>query len=116
MISVDTKKKELVGDFKNAARNGIRRGGPDGCIMTSSTGIRAKYPYGVYDLAANEGWVSVGIPTIPRSSPSNRSAAGGRDGDQVYPEAQRVAGDCGLRREQRASLAVVEGVPAEVGR
>ena len=46
MISVDTKKKELVGDFKN----GGREWRPNGAV-----------PYGVYDLAANAGWVNLGV-------------------------------------------------------
>lgn len=63
VISVDTKKKELVGDFKNAGREYRRRGRPaevrvhDFADKTLGKAI----PYGVYDLANNEGWVSVGI-------------------------------------------------------
>jgi transposase len=62
-ISVDTKKKELVGDFKNAGRewNPVGRPAPvrvhDFLIPTQGKAI----PYGVYDLHRNEGWVSVGI-------------------------------------------------------
>jgi hypothetical protein len=63
VVSVDTKKKELVGDFKNPGREWHRRGRPEE--------VRAKdfpdrelgkvIPGGVYDLTHNEGWVSVGI-------------------------------------------------------
>lgn len=62
-ISVDTKKKELVGDFKNGGREWRPRGQPlpvrvhDFLDPTLGKAI----PYGVYDLANNEGWVSVGI-------------------------------------------------------
>ena len=62
-ISVDTKKKELVGDFKNAGREWRPAGTPadvrvhDFVIPAQGKAI----PYGVYDLARNEGWVSVGI-------------------------------------------------------
>ena len=62
-ISVDTKKKELVGDFKNDGRELRRRGDPEVVrvhdFMIPQLGKAA--PYGVYDIAANEGWVSVGI-------------------------------------------------------
>jgi hypothetical protein len=62
-ISVDTKKKELVGDFKNTGREWRRKGHPrrvrvhDFIIPEKGKAI----PYGVYDLTRNEGWVSVGI-------------------------------------------------------
>jgi len=63
VISVDAKKKELIGDFRNPGREWHRRGHPEE--------VRAKdfpdkqlgkvIPEGVYDLSRNEGWVSVGI-------------------------------------------------------
>ena len=62
-ISVDTKKKELVGDFKNAGRTWRPHGQPvrvrvhDFLDETLGKAI----PYGVYDLLNNQGWVSVGI-------------------------------------------------------
>jgi hypothetical protein len=62
-ISVDTKKKELVGDFKNAGRTWRPKGEPeavrvhDFIIAEQGKAI----PYGVYDLHRNEGWVSVGV-------------------------------------------------------
>lgn len=62
-ISVDTKKKELVGDFKNAGREWRATGRPE-AVRVHDFLIPAQgkaVPYGVYDLARNEGWVSVGI-------------------------------------------------------
>jgi hypothetical protein len=63
VVSVDTKKKELVGDFKNGGREYRRRGRPVEVrvhdFMDKQLG--KAIPYGVYDLAHNEGWVSVGI-------------------------------------------------------
>ncbi len=62
-ISVDTKKKELVGDFKNAGREWRATGHPE-AVRVHDFLIPAQgkaVPYGVYDLARNEGWVSVGI-------------------------------------------------------
>ena len=63
VISVDTKKKELVGDFKNAGREWRPRGEPErvrGHDFKDKQ-LGKAIPYGVYDIAANQGWVSVGI-------------------------------------------------------
>ena len=62
-ISVDTKKKELVGDFRNGGREWRPKGSPEDVrvhdFVIPELGRAA--PYGVYDIAANAGWVSVGI-------------------------------------------------------
>ena len=62
-ISVDTKKKELVGDFKNAGREWRPKGSPEEVRVHDFVipGLGRAAPYGVYDIAANAGWVSVGI-------------------------------------------------------
>jgi hypothetical protein len=62
-ISVDTKKKELVGDFKNAGRTWRHHGHPEAVrVHDFQDPVLGKaIPYGVYDLANNQGWVSVGI-------------------------------------------------------
>ncbi len=62
-VSVDTKKKELVGDFKNAGRVWRPRGRPDEVRVHDflDPALGKAIPYGVYDLANNQGWVSVGI-------------------------------------------------------
>ena len=62
-ISVDTKKKELVGDFKNGGREWRPHGQPLPVRVHDflSLALGKAIPYGVYDLANNEGWVSVGI-------------------------------------------------------
>ncbi len=63
VISVDTKKKELVGDFKNGGREWRPQGEPaevrvhDFLVKELGRAV----PYGIYDLAANAGWVSVGM-------------------------------------------------------
>jgi len=63
VVSVDTKKKELVGDFKNGGREWRPKGQPEEVRVhdfldpTKGKAI----PYGVYDLLNNQGWVSVGI-------------------------------------------------------
>ena len=63
VISVDTKKKELVGDFKNAGREWRPQGDPEQVRVHDFLikELGRAVPYGVYDLAANAGWVSVGI-------------------------------------------------------
>ena len=63
VISVDTKKKELVGDFKNAGRAWRPSGDPEAVRVHDFLikELGRAVPYGVYDLAANAGWVSVGI-------------------------------------------------------
>jgi hypothetical protein len=62
-ISVDTKKKELVGDFKNAGREWHRSGEPEEVRVHDfiDKQLGKAIPYGVYDIASNQGWVSVGI-------------------------------------------------------
>ena len=63
VISVDTKKKELVGDFKNAGREWRPQGDPEEVRVHDFLieELGRAVPYGVYDLAANTGWVNVGM-------------------------------------------------------
>jgi hypothetical protein len=62
-ISVDTKKKELVGDFKNGGREWRPTGHPTPVRVHDflDKTLGKAIPYGVYDLLNNQGWVSVGI-------------------------------------------------------
>jgi hypothetical protein len=63
VISVDTKKKELVGDFKNAGKEWRPKGVPE-CVRTHDFLIKENgkvAPYGLYDITHNAGWVGVGI-------------------------------------------------------
>ena len=63
VISVDTKKKELVGDFKNGGREWRPQGQPEPVRVHDflDKTLGKAIPYGVYDVLNNEGWVSVGI-------------------------------------------------------
>jgi Rhodopirellula transposase DDE domain len=63
VISVDTKKKELVGDFCNNGREYRPQGDPEEVRVHDFLikELGRAVPYGVYDLAANSGWVSVGV-------------------------------------------------------
>jgi Rhodopirellula transposase DDE domain len=62
VISVDTKKKELVGDFKNGGREWQPSGQPEVVRVHDFVDkqLGKAVPYGVYDVTANAGWVSVG--------------------------------------------------------
>jgi len=63
VICVDTKKKELVGAFKNGGREWQPKGKPDEVLVHDFVDkeLGKVIPYGVFDLSQNEGWVSVGI-------------------------------------------------------
>jgi hypothetical protein len=63
VISVDTKKKELVGNYKNAGQEWQPEGEPEKVKVHdfSDKKLGKAIPYGVYDVTTNEGWVSVGI-------------------------------------------------------
>lgn len=62
MVSVDAKKKELVGDYKNGGREWQPKGSPEKVqVRDFPDKDKGKTtPYRVYDLTNNEGWVSVG--------------------------------------------------------
>lgn len=63
IVSIDTKKKELVGEFKNGGQEWQPQGEPEKVKVHDfpDKELGKVAPYGVYDLANNEGWVSVGI-------------------------------------------------------
>ena len=63
VISVDTKKKELLGNFKNAGSDWRPKGSPQRVNVHdfADKELGKAVPYGIYDVSANEGWVSVGI-------------------------------------------------------
>jgi hypothetical protein len=63
VISVDTKKKELVGDFKNGGREWRPHGQPEEVRVHDfqDKTLGKAIPYGVYDILNNQGWVNVGI-------------------------------------------------------
>jgi len=63
VISVDTKKKEIVGKFKNSGREWQPQGEPEEVLVHDfmDKELGKAIPYGVYDLTENQGWVSVGI-------------------------------------------------------
>ncbi len=63
VISVDTKKKERVGDFKNAGREWQPKGTPEKALVHDfpQDSLGKAIPYGIYDMGRNEAWVNVGL-------------------------------------------------------
>jgi Rhodopirellula transposase DDE domain len=127
VISVDTKKKELVGEFRNGGREWRPKGEPTATRTHDFPGDGAgkAVPYGVYDLSANAGWVNVGTDhdTAAFAVESIRrwwKAAGSSD----YPLARRLlitadaGGSNGYRtrawKAELAALAVETGLEITV--
>jgi hypothetical protein len=93
VISVDTKKKELVGDFKNAGREWRPRGQPEEVRVHDFLieELGRAVPYGVYDLAADVGWVSVGIDHDTAAFAVQTIRRWWQDVGRIrYPEAKRL--------------------------
>jgi len=93
VISVDTKKKELVGNFKNGGREYRPAGDPEKVrvhdFLIKELGRAA--PYGVYDLAANAGWVNLGIDHDTAAFAVHSIRRWWRDmGRARYPDATRL--------------------------
>lgn len=92
-ISVDAKKKENVGDFKNAGREWFPQGEPEEVrvydFLIKSLGKAALY--GVYDLLQNEGWVSVGIDHDTAQFAVNSIRRWWKEmGQQRFPQAREL--------------------------
>ena len=92
VISVDTKKKELVGEYANRGQDWHAKGqGPDVLTYDFPNGVPKAVPYGVYDLARNVGWVSVGTSG---DTAEFSTATIGRwwkhMGKEAYPDAQAL--------------------------
>ncbi len=93
VISVDTKKKELVGDFKNAGREWRPRGEPQDVRVHDFLikELGRAVPYGVYDLASNTGWVSVGMSSDTSAFAVQTIRRWWQDvGQARYPRAKRL--------------------------
>src|ERR1700737_4672065 len=93
VISVDTKKKELVGDFRNNGREYRPQGNPEEVRVHDFLikELGRAVPYGVYDLAANSGWVSVGVDHDMAAFVVNSIRQWWRTvGRARYPEATRL--------------------------
>ena len=77
VISVDTKKKELIGEFKNPGRGWSREAEAVNVHDFKQDAVARAVPYGLYDVGRNTGWVAGAPRATPRSSPSMRLRAGG---------------------------------------
>ena len=127
VISVDTKKKELVGDFKNAGQEWQPKGQPEDVrVHDFIDPILGKVaPYGVYDLTSNTGWVNVGIDHDTAEFAVESIRRWWREmGFPLYPTAQRLlitadgGGSNGYRvrlwRRELQSFSNELGFPIEV--
>jgi transposase len=108
-ISVDTKKKELIGDFKNGGREWRPKGKP---VEVRATDFKDKRlgkvnPYGVYDLRLDEGYVSVGVDADTAAFAVNAIRSWWLHlGAERYPAAKSltITADCGGSNGNRTRL------------
>jgi hypothetical protein len=112
-ISVDTKKKELVGDFKNGGREWRPKGSPEEVRVHDFVipELGRAVPYGVYDIADNAGWVSVGIDHDTASFATNAIRSWWQlMGRARYPQAKSllITADGGGSNGSRVRLWKVE--------
>jgi len=109
VISVDTKKKEPVGDFKNGGREWHRKGEPEQVRVHDfiDPDLGKVAPYGVYDVAANQGWVSVGIDHDTAEFAVESIRRWWHEmGHPRYPQTRRllITADCGGSNGYRVRL------------
>ena len=109
VISVDTKKKELVGPFKNGGRELRPKGVPEHVRVHDFLipGLGRVSPYGVYDIGRNEGWVSVGTDHDTASFAVEGIRRWWRSmGQPLYPDATRllITADAGGSNGYRVRL------------
>ena len=113
VISVDTKKKELIGNYKNGGTDYCPKGDPKRVNVHdfADKKLGKVVPYGVYDIAANAGWVSVGITsdTAEFAVATIRSWLE-RMGRGRYPDMSEltITADCGGSNGSRVRLWKVE--------
>ena len=113
VISVDTKKKELLGDFKNGGRELRPKGQPEKVRVHDFVDpeLGRATPYGVYDLGQNSGWVSVGMDHDTAEFAVETIRRWWRTmGCPAYPEATRllITADAGGSNGSRLRLWKVE--------
>jgi transposase len=109
VISVDTKKKELIGDFKNAGRELRPKGDPER-VRThdfKDKQLGKVNPYGVYDVAEDAGWVAVGIDNdTAQFAVASIHGWWEQLGRERYPQATSltITADCGGSNGYRTRL------------
>src|SRR3954454_4458247 len=109
VISVDTKKKELVDDFKNGGRELRPKGDPEKVRVHDfiDKELGRATPYGIYDIGRNSGWVSVGVDHDTAEFAVESIRRWWRSmGQQSYPRAKRllITADCGGSNGSRLRL------------
>jgi len=109
VISVDTKKKELVGDFKNGGRELRPKGSPVPVRVHDfrDPELGKAIPYGIYDLADDSGWVNVGIDhDTAQFAVASIRGWWEQLGSQRYPDANTltITADCGGSNGYRTRL------------
>lgn len=109
VISVDTKKKELIGDFKNAGREWQPEGKPEEVRVYDfiDPKLGKVAPYGVYDVTTNTGWVNVGIDHDTAEFAVESIRRWWLEmGQAVYPHPKRllITADCGGSNGYRVRL------------
>jgi len=109
VISVDTKKKELVGNFKNGGQEWQPQGEPELVDVHDFPGdaVGKAIPYGVYDVAANDGFVSVGVDhDTPVFAVTSIEAWWNQVGKQRYPNARQlfITADAGGSNSYRSHV------------
>ena len=92
VISVDCKKKELIGNYKNNGREWNKSGKPQQVKVYDFVGDLGKaVPYGTYDIAQNKGWVSVGISSDTAQFAVNTIRTWWQEmGMETYPKATKL--------------------------
>ena len=113
VISVDTKKKELVGDFKNAGREWRPKGDPELVRVHDfkDKQLGKAIPYGVYDIGSDQGWVNVGIDHDTAQFAVNSIRSWWEHlGRPRYPNATtlQITADCGGSNGNRTKLWKIE--------
>jgi Rhodopirellula transposase DDE domain len=113
VVSVDTKKKELVGPYRNGGRERQPKGQPEKVKVHDflDKGLGKAIPYGVYDMAANTGWVSVGVDhDTAEFAVETLRRWWDRMGRRVYPQAKKllITADGGGSNGSRCRLWKVE--------
>ena len=113
VVSVDTKKKELIGAYRNAGREWRPKGQPEEVKVHDfiDRELGKAIPYGVYDLTANAGWVSVGVDHDTAEFAVHTVRRWWRQmGRHTYPDAKRllITADGGGSNSSRSRLWKVE--------
>ena len=118
VISVDTKKKELVGDFKNGGRELRPKGKPELVRVHDFVDpeLGRATPYGIYDLGRNSGWVSVGMDHDTAEFAVETIRRWWRRWDSQPIRRPRASDHRRRGRQQRLSLPALETGTAETGR